>query len=81
MSTTGEHQPQDRYDWSEDPTAQDIIDAMRIVVVAQDDSAKALRLVEELLDWAPETASNRGIDLLLRMITEATIKVELVDRG
>jgi hypothetical protein len=67
----------DRYDWGEDPTAQDVIDAMRVAVTAQKDPAKAMPVVECLLEFAPDTDSGRGIDLLLRLITEATLKVEV----
>lgn len=68
----------ERYDWDEDPTAQDVIDAMRIAVLAQDDPAKAFGIVKELLEYAPDTMSNRGIDLLLRLVSEAKMKFEMV---
>lgn len=69
----------ERYDWAEDPTAQDVIDAMRIAVMAQNDSAKAMAVVKCLIEFAPETSSSRGIDLLLRLISEASLKVEMVE--
>lgn len=71
----------ERYDWDEDPTAQDVIDAMRIAVLGQDDPAKAFGVVKELLGYAPETDSNRGIDLLLRLVSEAKLKFEMADRA
>lgn len=71
----------DRYDWAEDPTAQDVIDAMRLAVMAQDDPGKAMGVVRELIDYAPETSNSRGIDLLLRLVTEAKLKFEMADEG
>lgn len=71
--------PSDRYDWAEDATAQDVIDALRLALMAQDDPAKADRLVRLLVDFAPETDSTRGMDLLMRMLAEATLKVEVSD--
>jgi hypothetical protein len=67
----------ERYDWDEDPTAQDVIDAMRLAVLGQDDPAKAMGIVKELLEYAPDTMSNRGIDLLLRLVSEAKFKFEM----
>jgi hypothetical protein len=61
----------------DDPTAQDVIDAMRIVVMAQDDPAKACAVLKCLLDHAPDTMNSRGINLLLELIAEASLKVEL----
>jgi hypothetical protein len=61
----------------DDPTAQDVIDALRIAVMAQDDPAKAFPVVKMLVELAPETDSNRGIELLLRLIAEASLKVEM----
>lgn len=69
----------DRYDWAEDPTAQDVIDALRLAVMAQDDPVKVAGLLHCLLEFAPETDSGRGIDLLLRLISEASLKVEVAD--
>lgn len=63
----------------EDPTAQDVIDALRIALMAQKDPAEAIKIVNMLVDFAPETNSNRGIDLLLRLISEASLKVSMVD--
>ena len=60
-----------------DATAQDVIDAMRMALMAQKDPAKALPIVEMLVELAPETDSNRGIDLLVQLICEATLRVEI----
>jgi hypothetical protein len=68
----------DRYDWGEDPTAQDVIDAMRILTLAQKEPAEIARIVECLLEFAPETEGSRGIDLLMRLISEATLKASVV---
>jgi hypothetical protein len=72
-------EPTARYDWAEDPTAQDVIDAMRIAVMAQDDPGKLAGVVKCLIEFAPETDSSRGIDLLIRLVSEATLKLEMVD--
>jgi hypothetical protein len=68
-----------RYDWAEDATAQDVIDALRIALMAQKEPAEALKVVGLLLEFAPDTDTSRGIDLLLRLISEASLKVALVD--
>lgn len=70
-----------RLGFDEDATAQDVIDALRIVLLAQKDPARALPVVEMLIEQAPETDSSRGIDLLLHLITEASLKVEVADHG
>lgn len=67
-----------RYDWAEDATAQDVIDALRMVLMAQKDPVEVRKIVECLLEFAPDTDSSRGIDLLLRLIAESTLKVALV---
>lgn len=63
----------------QDPTAQDVIDALRIALMAQKDPAEAIKIVNMLVEFAPETSSNRGIDLLLTLISEASLKVSMVD--
>jgi len=63
----------------EDPTAQDVIDAMRLTLTAQKDPAERLRLVETLLDLAPAYESNRGLALVRRMIVNGALKVAVVD--
>lgn len=60
-----------------DPTAQDVIDALRLVSIAQDDDAELAKLLDALLDFAPETDSNRGVELLLELIAEGRLKVAL----
>lgn len=64
---------------SDDPIAQDVIDALRLALMAQKDPAEAIKIVNLLVELAPETESNRGIDLLLKLITEASLKVSLAD--
>jgi hypothetical protein len=61
----------------ENPTAQDVIDALRLVAMAQKDPAEVVKLLDVFLELAPETDSSRGIDLLLRLISEASLKVSL----
>jgi hypothetical protein len=60
-----------------DDTAQDVIDAMRVVLMAQDDPTKAMPVVQCLVDLAPETDGSRGIELVLQLISEAALKVEM----
>ena len=62
-----------------DATAQDVIDALRMALMAQKEPAKALAIVNVLIEYAPETHSSRGIDLLLHLITSAALKVEVAD--
>lgn len=63
----------------EDATAQDVIDALRFSLMAQNDPAERLRLVDALLEFAPETDNDRGIAMVLRLIAEGSLKVALVD--
>lgn len=65
--------------FDEDPTAQDVIDALRMALMAQKDPAEVVKIVNCLIEFAPETESSRGIDLLLRLISEASLKVSLTD--
>lgn len=58
-------------------SAQDVVDAMRFALMAQDEPREALKLVKCLLDFAPETADDRGVKMLLDMICEGTLKVAL----
>lgn len=67
------------WDVEKDPTAQDVVDALRFALMAQKEPAEALRLVSAVLEFAPETDSDRGIQLLVEMITDGSLKVALVD--
>lgn len=58
-------------------TAQVVVDAIRFLLMAQDDGAKALRIVKELLEWAPATDNDRGIALIMRMLSEGSLKAEM----
>jgi hypothetical protein len=69
-----------RYDWADDPEAQDVIDALRLAIMAQKDPVEAIRVVECLLVFAPDTNTSRGIDLLLKLISEASLKVSVTNR-
>ena len=64
---------------SDDTTAQDVVDALRIVLMSQKDPREIVRLVDCLVEFAPETDSSRGIDLLLSMIAEGSLKVALTE--
>lgn len=57
--------------------AQDVIDALRFALMAQDDPPSALRLVRYLLDLAPETESDRGVKMLLDLVCEGRFKVAM----
>jgi hypothetical protein len=61
----------------EQPTAQDVIDALRLALEAQRDSEELVRIVETLVAMAPETDGKRGVQLLLDMISEGALKVAL----
>jgi hypothetical protein len=56
-------------------TAQDVVDAIRFALSAQDDPAERLRLVDGLLERAPVSRGDRGLDLLMGMIAGGAIKV------
>ena len=62
-----------------DPTAQDVIDALRLALMAQKDPDRAITLANALIEMAPEADSNRGVDLLIELIVEGSLKVELTD--
>jgi hypothetical protein len=68
----------DTYD-NESITAQDVVDALRLALIAQGDPVERARLVCCLLEFAPETTGNRGVELVMRLVTEATLRLELVD--
>jgi hypothetical protein len=63
----------------EDATAQDVIDALRFVLMSQKDPTEVVRLVNVMLECAPETDGDRGLDFLLGMIVEGSLKVALTD--
>jgi hypothetical protein len=56
------------------PTAQDVVDALRLVLT-QDDAS--MDLVRELMAEAPETDDARGVDFLLDLIKSGRLKVAL----
>jgi hypothetical protein len=62
----------------EDTTAQDVVDALRFAFMAQKNVEERLKLVEALLEFAPETDSDRGIQLILELLAEGSLRVELV---
>lgn len=61
------------------PSAQDVVDALRLLRMAQRDPVEFTRLVDALLDLAPETDSNGGVMLVVGMICEGSLKAVLVD--
>ncbi len=63
---------------SDDYTAQDVIDALRFAMMAQKDPVEVFKLLNTLIEYAPETESDRGITFLLELITEGILKVALV---
>lgn len=71
-----ERMAEQRLEADEDATAQDVIDALRLALMSQDDPTRAAALTRSLLELAPETNGNRGIDLLLHLIAEGSMTVE-----
>ncbi|MEA2495762.1 MAG: hypothetical protein QOJ29_3673 [Thermoleophilaceae bacterium] len=69
----------ERFDaWDNDSiTAQDVVDALRLALMGQKDAAQQAKLLEALLEFAPETDGDRGTALLLRLIHEGTLAVAL----
>jgi hypothetical protein len=67
------------YDELDDATAQDVVDALRLLLMSQQDKFEAMKLVTAMLEFAPETDSNRGVDLILRLLAEGSLKAALVD--
>lgn len=63
----------------EDTTAQDVVDALRFALMAQKDPAEGLKLAKVLLEFAPETESDRGIHLIMGLIAEGAMKVEMTE--
>lgn len=61
----------------EDVTAQDVIDAIRFIFEAQKDGIQRANLVDALLEFAPETDGDGGIQLTLLLLAEGSLRVEL----
>jgi hypothetical protein len=61
-----------------DKSAQDVVDAIRFVLMAQTDHKEQMALVTALLDIAPETDSNGGFELLTELLAEGSLKVSVV---
>jgi hypothetical protein len=53
-------------------TAQDVIDALRLAFMAQTDPERLEALTRMMLELAPETDSNRGVQLLIDLIEVAS---------
>lgn len=66
-------------DAEDDPTAQDVIDALRFVSMAQKSPGEMMKLLNALLEMAPETDGDRGIKLITDLIVEGSLKVEMAD--
>ena len=66
------------YDEIEDTTAQDVVDALRFLLMAQKDPGEAVKLTEAMLEFAPETNNDRGLALIVRLIAEGSLKTALV---
>lgn len=56
------------------PNAQDVIDALRLLLTQDDIDGALLR---HLVDRAPETDGDRGVELLLEMIRDGKAQVFL----
>lgn len=63
----------------EETTAQDVVDALRFVLMSQKDPRELVKVTTALLDMAPETDDSRGMRLLIDMICEGSLKVALTD--
>ena len=63
---------------SVNPTAQDVVDAIRFLFMAQKDVEQRVALVDMLVEMAPETADDRGIKLILDLLAEGSLKAEVV---
>ena len=57
---------------AEETTAQDVVDALRFLRMAQKDPGEFTRLVDCLLEFAPETDGNRGLSMIVDMICEGS---------
>lgn len=78
LGTNGKAKSDKQVDPDEDPSAQDVVDALRFALMAQKDDAEVIKLVNVLLDFAPDTDNDRGIDLILRLASESTLKLSVV---
>lgn len=63
----------------EETTAQDVVDALRFVLMSQKDPRELVKVTTALLEMAPETDDSRGVGLLIDMICEGSLKVALTD--
>jgi hypothetical protein len=59
-------------------TAEVVINAMRFALGAQADLGQRMKVVETLLECAPETTNDHGLELIRRMIVEGTLAVQVV---
>jgi len=67
----------DNYDEIEDCTAQDVVDALRFLFMAQADPQERMELVHMFFEFAPETDNNRGIRLITRLLAEGSLKLSV----
>lgn len=63
----------------EEPTAQDVVDAMRFALMSQKDPQEAMKLVNTLIECAPDMMSDRAADLILHLLVEGALKVSVND--
>lgn len=62
----------------DETTAEDVVEALRLALMQKGpNSEEALKLVRLLLDYAPDSASSRGLDLLTALILEGAISVAI----
>lgn len=64
---------------TDDTTAQDVVDALRFLRMAQKDPVEFTRLVDCLLDFAPETDGDRGLSMIVDMVCEGSLKASLAE--
>lgn len=78
VTTTERERGFDPWD-NESITAQDVVEALRLALRGQKDPAEQARLADALLDFAPETDGDRGTALVLRLVSEGTLRLSLVE--
>lgn len=57
------------------PTAQAVINALRFCLMVQHDPEESLKLVNLLVDLAPESLNDSGVRLLNELVAEGSLKL------
>lgn len=61
----------------EETTAQDVVDALRFILIAQKHPGELVKIVKALVEMAPEADGDRALKLLLDLICAGSLKVAL----